>query len=63
MFWFIKPVSLVFSQCTVQKSILLNQIQQNWTIQFLKPNGPKFPGLRVKKAKQRRPVLMIEGHP
>jgi hypothetical protein len=62
MFRFAKPKSLVFSQCIVRESILLNQIQQKWTVLFLKPEGPEFPGLRMKQARQRRSILMIEGH-
>jgi hypothetical protein len=63
MFWFAKSNSLVFSCCTVQESVMLNQIQQNQIVRFLKPEGPEFPGLQAKQAKQRRSVLMIGGHP
>jgi hypothetical protein len=63
MFCFAKSNSLVFSYCTVQESVMLNQIQQNQIVRFLKPEGPEFPGLQAKQAKQRRPVLMIGGHP
>jgi hypothetical protein len=63
MFRFTNPDSLVFSQCTVRESILLNQIQHNWTVRFLKLEGLEFPGFQTKQAKQQRPLLMIGGHP
>jgi hypothetical protein len=52
----------VFSRCTVQKSVLLNQIQQNWMVQFLKPDGPKLPGTQTIQGKRRRLILVIGGH-
>jgi hypothetical protein len=63
MLRFAKPDSSVFSRCVVRQSVLLDQVQQNQTVQFLKSDGPKFPGLRTNQAKQRWSVLMIEGHP
>jgi hypothetical protein len=51
MFQFAKPDSPVFSRCTMQKSVLLNQIQQNRTVRLLKPEGPKFPGHRTNQVK------------
>jgi hypothetical protein len=41
-----------FQPCTVRQSVLLNQVQQNRTVQFLKSKGPKFPGLQAKQVKQ-----------
>jgi hypothetical protein len=32
MFWFAKPDSPVVSRCIVQKSVLLNHVQQNLTV-------------------------------
>jgi ribonuclease HI len=58
-----KPDSLVFGWCTVWQSVLPNQVPQNWLFRFLKPEGPEFPGSRMKQAKWRRPILMIRGHP
>jgi hypothetical protein len=51
MFQFAKPNNPVFGRCTVQQSILLNQVQQNRMFQFLKPEGPNFLGSRTKQAK------------
>jgi hypothetical protein len=63
MFLFAESNSPVFSRCVVQKSVLLNQVQQNRTVWFLKPEGPKLPKLWSNQEKERQPVLMIGGHP
>jgi hypothetical protein len=52
IFRFAKSDSSVFSRCAVQQSVLLDQVQQNWTVRFLKQDGPEFPGVRTNKAKQ-----------
>jgi ribonuclease HI len=63
MFRFAKLDSPVFSRCIVQKSILLNQVQQNRTVRFLKPDGPEFLGLWANQAKWWWSILMIGGYP
>jgi hypothetical protein len=35
----------VFDRCAVQRSVLLNQVQENRMVRFLKPEGLEFPGL------------------
>jgi hypothetical protein len=35
----------VFSQCAVRQSIMVNQVQQNRIVRFLKLEGLKFSGL------------------
>jgi hypothetical protein len=42
MFRFAKPDSPIFGRCAVQQSILLNQVQQNWMVQFLRSEGLEF---------------------
>jgi ribonuclease HI len=51
MFWFDKPDSLIFGRCTVQQSVLQNQVQQNQMFQFLKLEGLEFLGSWTKRAK------------
>jgi hypothetical protein len=51
MFRFAKPDNPVFSGCTVRQSVLLNQVQQNQTVWFLKSEGPEFPELGTNQAK------------
>jgi hypothetical protein len=63
MFHFAKPDSSVFGRCKVQQSVLLNRVQQNQMVRFLKSEGPKFLGLRMNQAKQSWLILMIGGHP
>jgi hypothetical protein len=53
----------VCSQCTMLKSILLNQVQQNWMFQNKKSEGPIFPEVRTIWAKQRQSNLWIGGQP
>jgi hypothetical protein len=62
MFWFAKSDSLVFGQCVVQQTVLLDQVQQNWMVLFLKLEGPEFPGFLTKQAKRQWPILMIGRH-
>jgi hypothetical protein len=52
----------IFSQCTMQQSVLLNKIQQNRMVQFQKPKDPKFPGTQTIRVKWQS-IMMIEGHP
>jgi hypothetical protein len=47
-----KPDGLIFGRCTMQQSVLLDQVQQNRIVRFLKPEGPKIPGTRMRQAKQ-----------
>jgi hypothetical protein len=49
MFQFAKPDSSVFGRCAVRQSVLLDQVQQNWMVQFLKSEGAKFPGFWMKQ--------------
>jgi hypothetical protein len=41
----------VFGRCTVHQSILFDQVQQNWMVRFLKPEGTEFPGTQMNQAK------------
>jgi hypothetical protein len=52
-----------FGRCTEQQSVLLNQVQQNRMVQFLKLEGPEFLGLQMNQAKWWWPIMMIGGHP
>jgi hypothetical protein len=58
-----KPGSPIFGRCAVRQFVLLDQVQQNRTVLFLKSEGPKFPRPRTNQAEQRRSILMIGGHP
>jgi hypothetical protein len=63
MFRFAKLDSLVFGRCGVRQSVLLDQVQQNRAVWFLKPEGPEFLGLWMNQVKQQWSILMIGGHP
>jgi ribonuclease HI len=52
MFWFAKPDRPVFRRCAVRQSVLLNQVQQNRMVQFLKSEGPNFLRFWMNQAKQ-----------
>jgi hypothetical protein len=42
MFQFAKPDSSVFGRCTEQQYVLLNRVQQNRMVQFLKSGGSRI---------------------
>jgi hypothetical protein len=50
MFQFAKSDNPIFGRCAMWQSILLDQVQQNRIVRFLKPEGPEFLGFgRIKR--------------